>query len=338
MKRKARRFLYAVTAFLVTLLGVTALNQLLAFSRWLGSLHPDAPGWFGVATALLAALVVVTGYRFFTYPRRPRLPQDEHGASLPLLLSWMQRRIPVHHAHPDPAKNGRDLRWHRTNLKLLDSDAQETIREIATKNFFVGAFAQNTAYGTTTSLLNNIRLVWNIYIMHHGEQYVGEFIALLRSVYESLPLSDFRKEDIPDHIRPVIQASFSNTLSSLLPGGNLLTPFFMNLFIAGSTNAYLSCLTGIIATRHCHCITAEDQAEILRQSMFEASFMLKEIVRECNPVLSVTISNAVRKGGRDTLDTMQGGTQGSGTGSVAQDIVSHLASSLKSILKEKENE
>ncbi|NTV07369.1 MAG: hypothetical protein HGA81_02010, partial [Chlorobium limicola] len=71
--------------------------------------------------------------------------------------------------------------------------------------------------------------------------------------------------------------------------------------------------------------------DIIQQSMFEASFMLKEIVRECNPVLSVTISNAVKKAGIESLDTVQPPNMGS---NIAQDIVSHLASSLKHIIRE----
>jgi len=162
-------------------------------------------------------------------------------------------------------------------------------------------------------------------------QHLREFINLVRTVYDCLPLSDFKKEEIPEHIKPIIQSSFSNTLSSLLPGGNLLTPFFLNLFLAGSTNTYLTCLVGIIATRHCQISTEEEKREVMQQSKFEASFMLKEIIRECNPILSVTISKAVKKAGIESLDTIQAPSTGSG---MAQDIVSHLASSLKHILKE----
>ena len=101
--------------------------------------------------------------------------------------------------------------------------------------------------------------------------------------------------------------------------------------MAGSTNTYLTCLAGIVATHHCQIMTEEDKKDIIHQSMFEASFMLKEIVRECNPILSVTISQAVKKAGLESLDTIPGPSTGSG---MAQDIVSHLASSLKHILKE----
>ena len=170
-----------------------------------------------------------------------------------------------------------------------------------------------------------------IYTIHNREQHLGEFISLVRSVYESLPLADFRKEELPAHIKPIIQSSFSNTLSSLLPGGNLLTPFFLNLFLAGSTNTYLTCLAGIIATHQCQAMTKKEKKEIIQQSMFEASFMLKEIVKECNPILSVTISKAVKNAGMDSLDTIPQPSSGSG---MAQDIVSHLASSLKQIIRE----
>jgi hypothetical protein len=59
--------------------------------------------------------------------------------------------------------------------------------------------------------------------------------------------------------------------------------------------------------------------------------MLKEIVRQCNPILSVTISNAVKKAGIESLDTVQSPSSGS---TIAQDIVSHLAISLKQIIRE----
>ena len=110
-----------------------------------------------------------------------------------------------------------------------------------------------------------------------------------------------------------------------------MTPFFLNLFLAGATNTYLTCLAGIITSKHCQMLSQEDKQEIIQQSMFEASFMLREIVKECNPILSVTISNAVKKAGIENLDTVSASSTGS---SVAQDIVSHLASSIKHIIRE----
>jgi hypothetical protein len=174
-------------------------------------------------------------------------------------------------------------------------------------------------------------MLWRIYTLHYRQHHFREFVALARDVYETLPLSDFRKEELPEHIKPIIQCSFSNTLASLLPGGNLLTPFFMNLFLSGSTNSYITCLTGIAATRYVQASTQEERHEVMQQSMFEASFMLKEVVRECNPILSVTISKAVKKAGMDSLDTMQ---QPSASSGVAQDIVAHLANSLRTILRD----
>jgi hypothetical protein len=331
MKRKASLFLSATLAATTLLVVVFIANQLVALAGLLGSLHPAAGAFFLIFSSAVILFSLYTGVRFFSLPRRPALPVDENSGAMAAYLSYMTERLPVHPTHPEPSKNKKNQRWLRANLKLLDTDSLNITRQIATRNFFVGAFAQNTSYGTTTSLINNLKVVWNIYTFHNREQHLREFIILARSVYEYLPLSDFKKEDIQAHIKPIIQSAFSNTLSSLLPAGNLLAPFFLNLFLAGATNTYITCLAGIIATRHCQSITSEDKREIIQQSMFEASFMLKEIVRECNPILSVTISNAIKKAGIESLDTMQSPSAGSG---MAKDIVSHLASSLKSMLKE----
>ncbi len=331
MKRKAILFLYAAL-FVAILLAVTVLvNQLHALALLLGSLHPVAGALFLLLSAALLLSALYHGVRLFALPKKPELPADEKSKEMAAYITSLEKEMPVHPRHPEAAIKERDIRWVRTNLKFLEVDSLNTTKQIATKNFFVGAFAQNTSYGTTTSLANILKVVWNIYTIHHREQHLREFLKLLRSVYGCLPLSDFKKEDIPAHIKPIIQSSFSNTLSSLLPGGNLLTPFFMNLFLAGSTNTYLTCLAGIITTRHCQMMTREDEKEIIQQSMFEASFMLKEIVRECNPVLSVTISQSVKKAGIESLDTVQPPSAGSG---LAQEIVSHLASSLKNIIRE----
>jgi len=176
-----------------------------------------------------------------------------------------------------------------------------------------------------------LKLTWRIYGMHHRNQNLREFSSVILGVYRLMPLSDFRKEEIPTHIKPIIQSAFSNTLSSLLPAGNLLAPLFLNLFMAGATNAYLTCLAGIITARRCQIMSEEDHREIVQQSTFEAAFMLKEIVRECNPILSLTISNSVKKAGIESLDTVSTPSAGSG---IAQDIVSHLASSIKHIMRE----
>ncbi|MEI8102345.1 MAG: hypothetical protein WCG61_02325 [Chlorobium sp.] len=331
MKRKASLFISTTlfaTAFFVV---VFVANQLIELAGHLGSLHPGAGALLIILSSAIISFVLFFGFRFFSLPSKPSLPDDENSKAMAPYLSFMTGRVPIHPRHPEPVKHKKDQRWLRTNLKLLDTDSLNITREIATRNFFVGAFAQNTSYGTTTSLINNLKVVWNIYTLHNREQHLREFIILARSVYEYLPLSDFKKEDIQAHIKPIIQSAFSNTLSSLLPAGNLLAPFFLNLFLAGATNTYLTCLAGIIATRHCQTMTKEDQKEIIQQSTFEASFMLKEIIRECNPILSVTISNAIKKAGLESLDTMQSPSAGSG---MAKDIVSHLASSLKSMLKE----
>ncbi len=321
------------TALLVVILVtiVFVVNQLHAAAELLDSLLPYAGVVFLLlSTALLLALLY-KAIRFFSVPKAPEMPEQESSKGMESYCSYLAGRLPTHSMHPDGAKQQRDLRWVRTNLKFLEVDSLNITKQIATRNFFVGAFAQNTSYGTTTSLWNNIKVIWGIYTIHNREQHLGEFINLVRSVYDCLPLSDFRKEELPAHIKPIIQSSFSNTLSSLLPGGNLLTPFFLNLFLAGSTNTYITCLAGIIATHHCQAMTEKEKKEIVQQSMFEASFMLKEIIKECNPILSVTISKAVKNAGMDSLDTIPQPSAGSG---ITQDIVSHLASSLKQIIRE----
>ncbi|NTV91903.1 MAG: hypothetical protein HGA72_01095 [Chlorobiaceae bacterium] len=331
MKKKINSLLLPLAVAGVFMVIVFTVNQLLLLASFLGTIHPVAKYLFLVIGSLLPVYAVFSCFRFFSSPSKPVLPESETSKQIQNYLDYLSKSIPTHHMHPEPLRKEKDLRWLRTNLKLLEVDSLNLTKQIATKNFFVGAFAQNTSYGTTTSLINMLKVVWEIYTIHHRDHHAMEFAALCRSVYRCLPLSDFKKEDIPAHIKPIIQSSFSNTLSSLLPGGNLLTPFFLNLFLAGSTNTYLTCLAGIITTRHCQMISEEDRSVIIQQSMFEASFMLKEIVRECNPVLSVTISNAVKKAGIESLDTVQSPSSGS---TIAQDIVSHLASSLKQIIRE----
>ncbi|MEI8032129.1 MAG: hypothetical protein WCH05_02085 [Chlorobiaceae bacterium] len=331
MKRKAILSAYSALILAALLLAVFTFNQVNALFNLLETLHPFAGLTFLLIFAATTLLFLAAAARFFWSPNKPGLPDHESSKEMGAYITYMTGRMRTHPMHPDPRKKEKDLRWVRTNLKLAEVDALNTTKQLATKNFFVGAFAQNTSYGTTTSLLNNIRVLWTIYSIHNREQHLMEFISLVRAVYGCLPLSDFRKEEIPAHIQPIIQSAFSNTLSSLLPAGNLLTPFFLNLFLAGATNTYLTCLSGIIAMHQSQIMTEEDKKEIVAQSIFEASFMLKEIVRECNPVLSVTISKAVKKAGIESLDTMPSPSLDSG---LAQGIVSHLASSLKSIIKE----
>ena len=331
MKQKTTIFLLAALIAITLVMVVFTVNQLSAAAVLLTAVHPYAGKIFILFSAAIILFALYSGVQLFSLPKRAILPKHENSMEMGAYREYLNSRLPVHPMHPELTKKEQDQRWLRTNLKFLEADAVNTTREIATKNFFVGAFAQNTSYGTTTSLFNILKVLWKIYTIHYREQHLREFITLVRSVYACMPLSDFKKEDIPAHIKPIIQSSFSNTLSTLLPAGNLLSPLFLNLFMAGSTNAYITCLTGIIATRHCQIITEEDKNEIIQQSLFEASFMLKEIVRECNPILSVTISQAVKKAGVESLSTIQPPTSGSG---MAQDIVSHLASSLKHILKD----
>ena len=331
MKTKLLSWVALVATFLLLLAAAVAVNQLYSLSLLFGHIHPYAGYGFLGLWALFFIVVATGGLRLWAAPKIPPLADKEGGKNFDAFISYRAKSLPLHPSHPDAAKKERDLRWVRTNLKFLEVDALNVTKQIATKNFFIGAFAQNTSYGTTTSLINNLKLVWSIYAMHHRKQSVREFLSLLSSVYSSLPLSDFNKEEIPSHIKPIIQCAFSNTLSSLLPGGNLLTPFFLNLFLAGATNTYLTCLAGIMTSKHCQMLSFEDKREIIQHSTFEASFMLKEIVKECNPVLSVTISNAVKKAGIESLDTVPNPSSGS---SVAQDIVAHLATSLKHIIME----
>jgi len=331
MKKKASLFFYTAILAAILLTIVFIVNQLHSAAKILDSFHPYAGMAFLLFSTSVIFAAIYTATRVFSAPKKPLLPEHENSKAMELYTAYLTGKLPVHSMHPDASKLQRDQRWVRTNLKFLEVDSLNITKQIATKNFFVGAFAQNTSYGTTTSLLNNMKVIWNIYTIHNREQNLREFIDLIRSVYRCLPLSDFKKEDIPTHIKPIIQSSFSNTLASLLPGGNLLTPFFLNLFLAGSTNTYLTCLVGIIATHQCQVMTEKDKKEIIQQSMFEASFMLKEIVRECNPILSVTISKAVKNAGMDSLDTIPSPQPGGG---MAQDIVSHLASSLKQIIRE----
>lgn len=331
MKKQLLSWLRLLASFTILLVAAIAVNQLYSLSVLLNDLLPYSGYAFLLLWGLFFAVTLFTGLRLWRAPKPPPLADRVGGSNFEPYIAYLGKSLAVHHAHPDSGKKEHDLRWIKANLKLHEVDALNATKTVATKNFFIGAFAQNTSYGTTTSLLNNIKLVWNIYARYNREHSIREFLRLLRSVYECLPLSDFNKEELPAHIKPIIQCSFSNTLSSLLPGGNLLTPFFLNLFLAGATNTYLTCLAGIIASKHSQVLSLEDKQEIVQQSMFEAAFMLREIVKECNPILSVTISNAVKKAGIESLDTVTAPTSGSG---LAQDIVSHLASSIKHIIME----
>ena len=331
MKRKVRFLLKTALIFSLSMLLIFLFNQLYLFASLAGNLHPVA-GYAVLAAGIgIFCVLAVTLLSFWRSPSTPAFPQNEASPSYDAYVRHLGKSQPAHHMHPEPIKEQRDQRWIKTNHKLLEVDALNITKELAIKNFFVGAFAQNTSYGTTTSLMNNLKLVWRIYKLHHKKHYSRNLLALYRFTYESLPLSDFNKEELPSHIKPIIQSSFSNTLATLLPGGNLLTPFFLNLFLAGSTNTYLTCLAGIISTHYCQSFSEEDKAEIVRQSQFEASFMLKEVVKECNPILSQTLSNAVKKAGVESLDNVQPPASGS---NLAQDIVSHVAQSLKNIIKE----
>jgi len=335
MKRHLISWLKLSASFILLLIAAIAVNQLYSLSVLLERLLPFSGYAFLALWALFFIITALFSYRVWKAPKIPPLADREGGQHFDTYIAYLSKSLAVHTTLPNESRKSGDLRWVKTNLKLHEVDALNTTKTVATKNFFIGAFAQNTSYGTTTSLMNNIKLVWNIYSSYYRHHSAKEFLVLLRSVYECLPLSDFNKDELPAHIKPIIQCSFSNTLSSLLPGGNLLTPFFLNLFLAGATNTYLTCLAGIITSKHCQMLSLEDKQEIIQQSMFEASFMVKEIVKECNPILSVTISNAVKKAGLESLDTVSAPSTGS---SVAQDIVSHLASSLKNIIRETGNE
>lgn len=331
MKRKLKFLLTTALVFILSLLLMFLFNQLYFFASLVGNLHPLA-GYVVLGAGVLLFCVLVFSLITLWYPPSgPPIPDNEASPSYDAYIQYLAKRQPTHSMHPEPLKTDKDQRWLISNHKLLETDALNITKEVAIKNFFIGAFAQNTSYGTTTSLTNNLKLVWRIYKLHHRNHHGRDLLDLYRFTYESLPLSDFHKDELPSHIKPIIQSSFSNTLATLLPGGNLLTPFFMNFFVAGSTNTYLTCLTGIISSHYCQSLSAEDKAEIVRQSQFEASFMLKEVVKECNPILSQTISNAVKKAGMESLDSVQASTSG---GNIAQDIVSHVAQSLKNIIRE----
>lgn len=335
MKRRLISWLRLLASFIALLLMAIAINQLYSLSMLLERILPFSGYAFLVLWMIFFIVMTVTGYRLWKAPKISPLADREGGQNFDGYITYLSEALAVHTALPNDSRKRGDLRWVKTNLKLHEVDALNHTKTVATKNFFIGAFAQNTSYGTTTSFMNNLKLVWGIYSSYNRNHSAREFLMLLRSVYNCLPLSDFNKNELPAHIKSIIQCSFSNTLSSMLPGGNLLTPFFLNLFLAGATNTYLTCLAGIITSKHCQMLSKEDKQEIIQQSTFEASFMLREIVKECNPILSVTISNAIKKAGLESLDTVSAPSTGS---SVAQDIVSHLASSLKHIMRESEKE
>ncbi len=331
MKRKLRFLLTTALVFFLSLLLIVLFNQLYFFASLVGNLHPVAGYAVFGAGAGIFCILAFSLFTLWHSPSGPIFPENETSPSYDAYIQYLGKRQPTHSTHPEPLRENRDQRWLTANHKLLETDALNITKEVAIKNFFIGAFAQNTSYGTTTSLTNNLKLVWRIYKLHHRNHRGRELLDLYRFTYESLPLSDFHKNELPSHIKPIIQSSFGNTLATLLPGGNLLTPFFLNFFLAGSTNTYLTCLAGIISTHYCQSLSEEDKAEIVRQSQFEASFMLKEVVKECNPILSQTISNAVKKAGVESLDSVQVPSSG---GNIAQDIVSHVAQSLKNIIRE----
>jgi hypothetical protein len=268
---------FLLLAFSVAVVSQTA--QLVLLAREVSPTLGTVTLW-----GLLTAYGTFLGVPFVMILRMPRAlvpPKTADGPEFDNHLRELGVRLA---ANPWIRRAGIDTSTRRgieESLDLLDLEAQQIIRQMASTVFLSTAVSQSGRLDAFLVLGAQSRMVWRIAHLYYQRPSLREMVHLYTNVtataFVAGELDDLQLHEM---IQPMVAGSVG-AFGAAIPGFQVLSTMLVTSLLSGSTNAFLTLRIGLISQSYCHSLVAHPRADIRKSATGEAARMLSGIVKNC---------------------------------------------------------
>ncbi len=187
-------------------------------------------------------------------------------------------------------------------IAILDNEADEEIKRIASTVFLTTAISQNGKLDALTVLATQSKMVWKIAHIYYQRPNLKDLINLYVNVGTATFLaSEIEDMDLTEQFQPVLRAMMKNTATKSIPIVGSTANLVMDSLLEGTTNAFLTLRVGIIAKRYCGSYDGYNKGLVRKRAYVEASEMLGKIVLKSSGRVISSIATATKKASVDTL-------------------------------------
>lgn len=291
MNRALKRILISGAALACISFVVILLNQTLQLAEIADRLHPVAGEvvfWGLIFTYALC--LAIPSYLLFRLPGPLVPPSEEDSPAFEEHLNRLRARL-----QKNPRTSEADL-THRdgieTALKLLDQEAQESIRAAGSRAFLVTAVSQSGALDGLVILGVQSKLVWEVAHIYSQRPTLRDMVYLYSNVLGTAFLAtELDEAELSEAIQPVL-SSVLGSAASAVPGLQVASHVFVNSVMTGTANAFLTLRVGLITQEYCRALVKPHRRSLRRTAVVQAAGMLGGIATDGAKKVSHSIAKA----------------------------------------------
>jgi hypothetical protein len=306
LKKSIIRIFTAIGLFVICVFIIFVINQTVQVINLITNVHPLLGQIsFFVLLIIYAILLLVPVIIYFRLPKALKPPDDDHSAELTIYLEKLAKRLLKNQYLKDyQLKSRRDI---EEALKFLGAKSNDTIKRNATMVFVTTAISQSGRLDTFTVLITQFRMIWQIAHLYYQRPTLREMVNLYSNVFATaLIAGELNEIDISQQVEPVVTSVLGASLSSAIPGVNLVAGIVTNSLLSGAANAFLTLRIGVIAKRYCGSLSRVERSKLRKSASMEAARMLSIIVMNSAGNITKSIVNAaVKSPGRISRDVFR---------------------------------
>ncbi len=254
-----------------------------------------------VYVILILILIII----FFRLPQALKPPENNHSTELTIYLEKLARRLQKNkYLKDEPLNTRREI---EKALQILDQEADLAIKRSATTVFVTTAISQSGRLDTFMVLIAQFRMVWQVATLYYQRPTLREILNLYANVFATAFVAgELNDLDVSQQVEPIITSVLGVSLTSTIPGVNVVASIVTNSLLTGAANAYLTLRVGVISKKYCSSLIKQERQYLRRSASVEAARMLAIIVMNSAGNITKSIINAaVKSPGKISRDVLR---------------------------------
>lgn len=291
MSKPLRTAVLAASATILLLFVLFVINQTAQVVSLASTISPFLGSvvlW--LLLALYGLILLIPLVLFLRLPKPLRPPVSEEGDEARSFLEALKKRLAA-----NPNLGGRELRDRaqiQEAIALLDSRADELVRNTAATVFISTAISQSGRLDAFLVLGAQSRMVWQIARLYYQRPSPREFLSLYANVAATAFLAgEMDDMDIHDQVQPIVSSTLG-ALAVSVPGVQLAASLIVNSVLTGTANAFLTLRVGMIARRYCGALAVPERRSLRRAATLDAARLLGAVVRQGTAKVSKAVWDA----------------------------------------------
>jgi hypothetical protein len=294
---------------------VVVVNQTAQLVQLASGVHPT----LGTATlwGLVGLYTTVIGVPVVMIARLPRPlipPSHRNGPEFEKHIAALRQRLRSNASLRDQQIDLEGIEGVEEGIRVLDRQAEQIVRETASRVFLATAVSQSGRLDTLLVLSLQMRMVWKIARLYYQRPTPRDMVHLYANVAgTSFVAGELQDADLAEQIEPVFSAVLGS-FGSAVPGFQIASSILANSILSGAADAFLTLRVGMIASRYCGATVIEQPDTLRRAATARAAELLGGIVAEGSGKITRalwahsrdTVSDAAKVAGKKLADLLVG--------------------------------